>query len=142
MPPRETWAAEFRELGAALRAALGPLALRIDHIGSTSVPGLASKDVIDIQVTVATLDLGALLGPMAAAGFAPRFDVIVYDHPPATPEVRDAEDYDGDAEWAKLYFGPAGDGPVRRRVHLHVRAAGRSRGLRRAQAALGRPQAR
>jgi len=53
---RDEWLAEFRQLGALLRDSLGAAALRIDHIGSTSVPGLAAKDVIDIQVTVADLD--------------------------------------------------------------------------------------
>ena len=56
--PSASWPAEFREIGMAVRKALGALALRIDHIGSTSVPGLAAKDVIDVQVTVAALDLG------------------------------------------------------------------------------------
>jgi GrpB-like predicted nucleotidyltransferase (UPF0157 family) len=32
---------------------LGPVALRIEHVGSTSVPGLAAKPVVDIQVSVA-----------------------------------------------------------------------------------------
>src|SRR5829696_3942945 len=50
------WPVEFRELAAKLRSALGDLALRIDHIGSTSVPGLAAKDRIDVQVTVADFD--------------------------------------------------------------------------------------
>ena len=56
VPPSETWAAEFRSVGARLRSELGALALRIDHIGSTAVPGLAAKDILDIQVTVAALD--------------------------------------------------------------------------------------
>jgi GrpB-like predicted nucleotidyltransferase (UPF0157 family) len=43
------WVFEFRTAAASLRDRLGPTALRIDHIGSTSVPGLAAKDVIDIQ---------------------------------------------------------------------------------------------
>jgi GrpB-like predicted nucleotidyltransferase (UPF0157 family) len=47
----ERWVEEFRETGGALRAALGELALRIDHIGSTSVPGLGAKDCVDLQVT-------------------------------------------------------------------------------------------
>ena len=38
-----------------MQRALGPLALRIDHNGSTAVPGLAAKAVIDIQVSVAAL---------------------------------------------------------------------------------------
>ena len=51
-----TWPGEFQAIGRVLREALGDLALRIDHIGSTSVPGLAAKDRIDIQITVRSLD--------------------------------------------------------------------------------------
>jgi GrpB-like predicted nucleotidyltransferase (UPF0157 family) len=39
----------------ALRAALGRTAIRIEHIGSTSVPGLAAKPIIDVQVSVTDL---------------------------------------------------------------------------------------
>jgi GrpB-like predicted nucleotidyltransferase (UPF0157 family) len=50
------WAARFRDYATAVRGALGERAARIDHIGSTSVPGLAAKDVIDLQVSVADLE--------------------------------------------------------------------------------------
>ncbi|MGO4106234.1 GrpB family protein [Paenibacillus sp. YAF4_2] len=46
------WRMLFQELGSKLRAALGELAIRIDHIGSTSVEGLDAKPIIDIQVSV------------------------------------------------------------------------------------------
>lgn len=49
------WAERFAETGAALRSTVGDDAVRIDHIGSTSVVGLAAKEVVDIQVTVARL---------------------------------------------------------------------------------------
>lgn len=61
-PPAETirivpydpgWPRRYQELSAAVRAALGDAALDIEHVGSTSVPGLAAKDVIDIDLTVA-----------------------------------------------------------------------------------------
>jgi GrpB-like predicted nucleotidyltransferase (UPF0157 family) len=39
-PYRAEWREMFRQLGSDLRSALGDIALRIDHIGSTSVPGL------------------------------------------------------------------------------------------------------
>jgi len=45
----------FEAEAVRLRRVLGPLALRIDHHGSTAVPGLAAKPVIDIQISVATL---------------------------------------------------------------------------------------
>ena len=51
------WALAFATIGAAARDQLDQAALRIDHIGSTAVAGLAAKDVIDIQVTVAHLDV-------------------------------------------------------------------------------------
>src|SRR5262249_35963437 len=50
------WLDEFREVGRIIRTIVGTSAVRIDHIGSTSVPGLAAKDVIDLQITVANLD--------------------------------------------------------------------------------------
>jgi GrpB-like predicted nucleotidyltransferase (UPF0157 family) len=47
------WPEVFRDVAARLRVGLGDLTARIDHIGSTAVPGLAAKDIIDVQVSVA-----------------------------------------------------------------------------------------
>jgi len=49
------WPSAFEAEAVRLRCALGGFALRIEHNGSTSVPGLAAKPVIDIQVSVASL---------------------------------------------------------------------------------------
>ena len=85
---QDNWSREFETLATALRSALGDLALRVDHIGSTSLPGLAAKDVIDIQVTVAELDREAISGALAPLGYTCRED-IAGDHVPlgadATP---------------------------------------------------------
>lgn len=106
------WPAEFDAIRAVLQEALGPLALSIDHIGSTAVPGLGAKDVIDVQVTVAALwpEIAERLG---AAGFEQRQE-LRYDHlPPGADE--------DPRLWAKLVFvTPAGQ----RRAHIHVRVAG------------------
>ena len=40
--PSADWPGEFRQIAAGLARALGPLAMRIDHVGSTSDPGLAA----------------------------------------------------------------------------------------------------
>jgi len=52
VPYDPAWPARFEALRDKLALALGPVALRIDHIGSTAVPSLAAKAVIDIQVIV------------------------------------------------------------------------------------------
>ena len=55
VPYDSHWPAQYAAEAANVRAVLGDRALRIEHVGSTSVPGLAAKLVIDIQVSVATL---------------------------------------------------------------------------------------
>jgi GrpB-like predicted nucleotidyltransferase (UPF0157 family) len=51
-PYDASWSDEFSTHAAKIRYVLGPIALRIDHIGSTSVAGLHAKPIIDIQVSV------------------------------------------------------------------------------------------
>ena len=55
-PYDPAWPALYERLAADLRDALGPAVLALDHVGSTSVPGLAAKPVIDIDLTVADND--------------------------------------------------------------------------------------
>lgn len=50
VPPNPHWVDEFERLAAPPWQVLSNLALRIDRIGSTAVPGLIAKDIIDIQV--------------------------------------------------------------------------------------------
>jgi GrpB-like predicted nucleotidyltransferase (UPF0157 family) len=55
VPYDPVWSEQFTEEERKLREALGELVVRIDHVGSTSVPGLAAKPVIDIQLSVRSL---------------------------------------------------------------------------------------
>lgn len=108
----ERWPEEFRRIAEALKASLGALALRVDHIGSTSVPGLSAKDVIDVQITVRQLDQ-AIAGILARAGLVQR-PHSGSDHVP--PGCADNPEL-----WRKfLFVSAAGD----RRAHIHVRKAG------------------
>ena len=109
--PKASWPTEFEAISKSLKDALGPLALRVDHIGSTAVPGLPAKDRIDIQLTVAALDKGRLVPALASAGFIDQ-DIGQDHRPPGASGP--------DANWRKLFF-QAGSG---RPVNLHVRAEG------------------
>ncbi len=114
LPYQTHWATEFQQIGTSLRQALGSLALRIDHIGSTSIPGLGAKDIVDIQVTVASLvPEEPLKAAFLAAGYEMR-DGVWEDHRPAGDERPEPE-------WQKRYCR---EHEGARRVHLHVRVAG------------------
>ena len=52
LPYDENWPREFLKIKAELEAALGETALRIEHVGSTSVAGLCAKPVIDLDVVI------------------------------------------------------------------------------------------
>lgn len=109
------WPEEFVAVARPLRARLGGLARRIDHIGSTSVPGLAAKDIIDVQVTVKDFTCTPqLVTTLGSLGYTLVPD-ITRDHPPPL--------YQGpETDWEKRYFRPA---VTQRPTHLHARALGR-----------------
>ncbi|RJO69247.1 dephospho-CoA kinase [Nocardia panacis] len=116
--PDPEWSAQARRLIARLWVACGSAATRIDHIGSTAVPDLPAKDVIDLQITVA--DLAAADGfrdALAAAGFPVR-PRITGDNPKPTPEDPAGTDA---TLWAKRLHMSADPG---RPANVHVRVAG------------------
>jgi GrpB-like predicted nucleotidyltransferase (UPF0157 family) len=64
------WPAEFAAEGDRIESALGQLAVRIEHVGSTSVPGLAAKPVIDIQISVRRVQpMGPYAAPLSGLGY-------------------------------------------------------------------------
>lgn len=80
MPYDPSWAFEFAAERDRISSALGQLARRIDHHGSTAVPGLDAKPIIDIQVSVEQLNpIGAYAEPLAGLGYqhAPHSDDAV-----------------------------------------------------------------
>lgn len=56
MPHDPAWAAQARGHAEALRGALGPILITVHHIGSTSIPGIKAKPVIDLMPIVGSLD--------------------------------------------------------------------------------------
>jgi len=101
VPYDPEWPKTFAKLGLSLRNALGDIALRIDHIGSTAIPGLAAKPTIDIQISVASIEpVDPFRIPLASLGYEWKAD---------NPEL------------TKRYFREKSG---ERNVHIHVRPGG------------------
>ncbi len=79
------WPGRFAAEAERLRAALGDAAVRIEHVGSTAVPGLAAKPVIDVQISVRSLRPARRYRvPLEALGYAytPHYDDFGEDRLP------------------------------------------------------------
>ncbi len=110
--PDPGWPDAAERLRARLAVVCGAAARHIDHIGSTAVPGLVAKDVIDLQMTVADWAAAdGLADALAGAGF-PRLDEFRTDDPKAGTDP---------ATWEKRLHVNADPG---RPVNLHVRVEG------------------
>ncbi|MEK8032746.1 GrpB family protein [Ideonella sp. DXS29W] len=95
------WAVEFEAEALAIRGALGDRVVRIEHVGSTAVPGLAAKPVIDIQVSVVALQPEEpYIAALATLGY--RFISL------------------GDFDRVYPWFAKPGDWPSSHHVHLCV----------------------
>lgn len=80
VPYSTEWPAQFERARASLRAALGDLPIvGIEHVGSTSVPGLAAKPVIDVDIIVSRPQLRPAIDALRAAGYTHRGDLGVRD---------------------------------------------------------------
>ena len=70
VPYEEAWPSLFEEERARIEGAVGPWVEEIEHIGSTAVPGLAAKPVVDIMVGARSLeDSSTLVGRLEAIGY-------------------------------------------------------------------------
>ena len=110
VPFDPTWAERLAILRDAILREVGRSVISVDHIGSTSVPGLASKDVIDIQATVA--DLAVTDRWPERIGTFERRDHF-FDHVPPGAGAG--------VDWEKRYWSSRDA-----RAHLHIRVLGRA----------------
>jgi len=109
LPYRPGWPREFELLGGSLAAVLGTLARRIDHVGSTSVPGLAAKDCLDVSVSVDDVAEPSIDDLMTAAGYRQR------------PEPWNRVERSFGIASSKLVYAPPVGG---RAINVHVRTLG------------------
>lgn len=74
-PYNEAWKQDFIAIRNELSPALGDLALSIEHVGSTSVPGLSAKAIIDIDVVIENESmLGAVISALSKIGYTHEGD--------------------------------------------------------------------
>ena len=96
------WPEQFQKLANTIAVALGKTALRIEHIGSTSVPGLGAKPIIDILLVVAD--------SRDEITYLPKLEAIGYELRVREPDFHEH----------RMFRTPARD------VHVHVYSAGSS----------------
>ena len=109
VPPDPSWPDQAARLIARIGRAAG--GAEVSHVGPTAAPGLPARDVLDLMLTVPSLERAdELAGPLAEAGF-PRRPGEWWDAPGDEPG----------ALWPKRLHGSADPG---RPVDLHVRVAG------------------
>lgn len=79
-PYDPAWPHAFAVIKQELAAALGPLALRIEHVGSTAVPGLAAKPIIDIDIVIEEASLlPSVIKALASWGYSHEGDLGIAD---------------------------------------------------------------
>jgi GrpB-like predicted nucleotidyltransferase (UPF0157 family) len=112
---RPEWRSQATDSIELLEGKLGDTALRIEHIGSTAIPSMSAKDVLDLQVSVDDLDIAVETfdGPLRALGY--QRSPHESDHVPAGSNDRACD-------WSKrLWTLRSGTGPD---INLHVRRDG------------------
>jgi GrpB-like predicted nucleotidyltransferase (UPF0157 family) len=109
------WARRGEQLGGEFKSMLGPRAVRVEHIGSTAIPGMAAKPTLDLQVSVRDLAeaQAAFDAPLAAMGLERvhwKFDHIPAGYP------------NEPGKWEKRLW--ARRSPESERINLHCRLLG------------------
>jgi dephospho-CoA kinase len=113
VPYDETWLQQGRRLCARVAFAAGSQGIGVEHTGSTAIPGIRAKDVIDLQLAVGSLDDADTLRPVLEDAGFPRPPGAWRDRPkPVDPDP---------AHWQKRLHGSADPA---RAVNLHVREKG------------------
>ncbi|MGV0744752.1 dephospho-CoA kinase [Mycolicibacterium sp. XJ870] len=116
------WADDARRIVARLKTACGHRAQRVDHVGLTAAPGIDAPDVIDVQVTVESLDTAKeLADALRAVGYLPLADGVDAIEPDARSTVAEFDHSDDAALWRSRLHASADPG---RPTNVHLRVAG------------------
>jgi GrpB-like predicted nucleotidyltransferase (UPF0157 family) len=107
-PYDPAWPERYEVMRARLAAALGEVAVRIDHVGSTAVPGLEAKPVIDVQVSVRDVtDEDAYRDTIESQGFVLRWIEAHHRYfrpPPGLPREYQVHVCSIGSEWERVHL--------------------------------------
>jgi hypothetical protein len=115
------WPEAFQRLAAELRAALGELAVAVEHVGSTAVPGLAAKPILDVAIGLAPgidpIGVITLLQPLGARFRGDKGDggglLLVLEDRPAPPVADLQLVSHGDTQWRRTWRWRTGCAPTK-----------------------------
>lgn len=108
------WTGAFEAIKDELRAALGELAISVEHVGSTSVPGLSAKPVIDIDVVISDRSaLEAVISALAKIGYRHEGDLGI--------PGREAFKYDGKEHLMKHHLYVCAQDSAELKRHISFR---------------------
>ena len=114
MPYNERWKTDFEEIKQELEFVLGDLAIAVEHVGSTSVPGLSAKPIIDIDVVIKDdTFFDAVVQKLSTIGYRHEGDLGIAG--------REAFDYDHKPHLQKHHLYVCSEGSEELRRHLIFR---------------------
>ncbi len=117
-----TWADQAARIVARLQTACGHRVVRVDHVGPTAVPGMDASDVIDVQVTVESLEIAdELADALRAVGYLPLADGVDAVESDARSTVAEFDHTEDAALWRSRLHASADPG---RPTNVHLRVAG------------------
>jgi GrpB-like predicted nucleotidyltransferase (UPF0157 family) len=103
-----TWPQRFEDMRGRLAQALGTVAVRIDHVGSTAIPGLPAKPVVDIQVSVLDVeDDESYKSPIESLGFELRWIETghrYFRRPPGIPRLQQIHVCSTGSRWERVHL--------------------------------------
>ena len=111
VPYDERWVRDFSDIAREIRENLGELALDIEHVGSTAVPGLSAKPIIDIDVIIRDhAAFNAVVSALEAIGYHHEGDLGIAG--------REAFGYEGKSHLQKhhLYVCPQDSTELKRHI--------------------------
>ena len=112
-PYDPTWPAQYEGEAAKIRAALGEAALVLEHVGSTSIPGIPAKPIIDILLAVSdSSDENAYVPALTAQGYRLHL---------REPDWEQHRVMKGETPWVNLHVFTVGSREIERMVAFRDR---------------------